>query len=63
MAAGGSNRLLRMREAAAYLNVPHRTLARRWREWGLTAHRIGRAIEFRERELERWIESRTERAA
>ena len=63
MAPGGPNRMLRMAQAAEYLNVPQRTLQRRWRAWGLTAHRIGRAIEFRERELERFINSKAERAA
>jgi len=60
---GGSNRLLRMAEAAEYLNTPKRTLEQNWRRWGLRAHRIGRAVQFRERELERWIESRADQAA
>src|SRR5713226_7696011 len=63
MAPGGSNRLLRYAEAAKYLNMPESTLRQNWRRYGLTAHRIGPSVMFRERELERWIESRAERAA
>jgi excisionase family DNA binding protein len=63
MAQGGSNRLLRIPEAAEYLNVKDRTLREHWQRWGLQAHRIGRAIMFRERELERFIDSKAERAA
>jgi excisionase family DNA binding protein len=51
-----------MTEAAEYLNVPKRTLAARWRPWGLRAHKVGRALRFRERELERWLDA-PERAA
>jgi excisionase family DNA binding protein len=55
--------MLGMQAAADYLDVPRRTLERHWREWGLTAHHIGRAFKFRERELERFIASKAERAA
>lgn len=55
---GGSNRQLTMRECAAYLNVPHSTLQRRWRTWGLPATRVGKALRFRERDIERWLETR-----
>jgi excisionase family DNA binding protein len=58
MPSGGSNRLLRIPQAAEYLNVPERTLRDEWRRGGLQAHRIGRAIMFRERELERFIDSK-----
>lgn len=63
MSAGGSNRLLRYAEAAGYLNMSESTLRQNWRRWGLQAHRIGRSVQFRERELERWIESKAEKAA
>lgn len=55
MASGGSNRLLGVPEAAEFLAVPERTLRENWRRWGLSAHRvgIGRAIRFRERDIER----------
>jgi excisionase family DNA binding protein len=49
--------LLRMREAADYLNVPERTLREYWQRWGLTAYRVGRTIQFRERELNNWLGS------
>jgi hypothetical protein len=55
--------MLNMREAAEYLNVPPRSLSGNWKRWGLTAHRIGRSLQFRERELERFIDSKAERAA
>jgi excisionase family DNA binding protein len=60
MAPGGSNKPLRYAEAAEYLNISESTLRQNWRRYGLRAHRIGRTIQFRERELERWIESRAE---
>ncbi len=62
MAAGGSNRLLRYAEAAAYLNMPESTLRQNWRRYGLKGYRIGRLVQFRERDLERWLEA-PERAA
>ena len=44
------------KEAAQYLSVPERTLRDNWRRWGLKAHRVGRAIRFRERDIEAWLE-------
>jgi excisionase family DNA binding protein len=43
-------------EAAEFLAVPERTLRENWRRWGLSAHRVGRAIRFRERDIERWLD-------
>ena len=56
MASGGSNRLMGVPEAAEFLAVPERTLRENWRRWGLAAHRVGRAIRFRERDIECWLE-------
>jgi excisionase family DNA binding protein len=56
VSAGGSNRLMSCKEAAQYLSVPERTLRDNWRRWGLKAHRVGRAIRFRERDIEAWLE-------
>lgn len=53
---GGSNRLLRCKEAAEFLSVPQRTLRENWRRWGLTAHKVGRAIRFRVRDIETYLE-------
>ena len=53
---GGSNRLIGVRETAARLGVPVSTLYKHWREWQLTAYRVGRALKFRERDIEVWLE-------
>jgi excisionase family DNA binding protein len=53
---GGSNTLRSMPETAEYLNVPLRSLRSHWRKWGLPAYRVGRSIQFRERDLEAWLE-------
>jgi excisionase family DNA binding protein len=53
---GGSNRLIGVRETAARLDVPVSTLYKHWREWQLTAYRVGRALKFRERDIEVWLE-------
>jgi excisionase family DNA binding protein len=53
---GGSNRLIGVRETAARLDVPISTLYKHWRDWQLTAYRVGRALKFRERDIEVWLE-------
>jgi excisionase family DNA binding protein len=53
---GGSNRLIDVRETAARLDVPVSTLYKHWREWKLTAYRVGRALKFRERDIKAWLE-------
>jgi excisionase family DNA binding protein len=45
-----------VRETAARLDVPVSTLYKHWREWQLTAYRVGRALKFRERDIEAWLE-------
>jgi excisionase family DNA binding protein len=42
---------------AEFLAVPERTLRENWRRWGLSAHRVGRAIRFRERNIETWLDA------
>jgi excisionase family DNA binding protein len=59
MAVGGSNRLLGCREVAEFLSVPERTVRENWKRWGLTAHKVGRAIRFRERDIEAWLQRNT----
>jgi excisionase family DNA binding protein len=52
VAIGGSNRLIGCKEAAEFLSIRERTLRENWRRWGLTAHKVGRPIRFRERDIE-----------
>lgn len=56
MSAGGSNVLMTLRETAEYLNVNHRTLEAQWRAWDLPAHRVGRGLRFRVRDVEHWLD-------
>ncbi len=58
MGIGGSNRLIGTAELAAFLGVPVRTVQEEWRAWGLPGHKIGRYVKFRERDSERWLDSR-----
>jgi excisionase family DNA binding protein len=57
---GGSNRLLSVVETAERLSVSVRTLREHRRAWGLPVVRVGRALRFRERDLEAWIEQQAE---
>ena len=52
---GGSNKLLTMVQTAEYLGVPASTFAHKWREWGLRGYRVGKRVQFRERDLESWL--------
>jgi len=52
----GSAAATGVRETAARLDVPVSTLYKHWREWQLTAYRVGRALKFRERDIEVWLE-------
>ena len=56
MSVGGSNRLLSVPEAAEYLAVPERTLRENFRRWGIPAHKVGRALRFRVRDIESYLE-------
>jgi excisionase family DNA binding protein len=53
---GGSNKLISLADTAERLDVPVSTLYKRWREWGLKAYRVGRALKFRERDIEAWLD-------
>jgi len=52
---GGSNRLLSVESAAAYLDMPVTRLRRHWRDFGLPARRVGRELRFRERDLDEYV--------
>lgn len=60
MPSGGSNSLLNLAKAAAYLDMPERRLRDNWRRWGILAYKAGRELRFRVRELESWLESNRE---
>jgi excisionase family DNA binding protein len=53
---GGSNKLISLSDTAERLDVPTSTLYKNWRAWGLKAYRIGRALKFRERDIEAWLD-------
>ena len=54
---GGSNRMLSVVEVAETLGVSKYTVYDSWRSWGLGAHRVGKHLRFRERDLEAWIDA------
>jgi excisionase family DNA binding protein len=56
VSSGGSNRLMSVDEVADYLAVPKATVYAQWRTWGLKAHKVGKHLRFRERNLETWLE-------
>ena len=49
-------RVLTTRECAEFLNVPHKTVQGYWRKWGLPGRKVGKRIQFRERDLEKWLD-------
>lgn len=57
---GGSNVLLTPKQTAAKLGVHRDTLDRNWRSWGLRKITLSpRAVRFRERDVDNFIEART----
>jgi excisionase family DNA binding protein len=52
--------LLSSVEVGELLGFPERTIRARWRDWGLPAHWIGRALRFRERDVLAWIDRQVE---
>lgn len=52
-----SSQLLRIKEAAEYLNIPLRTLYPYYQVWGIPFVRIGRSILFKQSDLDAYIES------
>jgi excisionase family DNA binding protein len=56
---GGSNRMLTTDEAAAYLALPDgRALRDNWVRWQIPAHKYGRTLKFRVRDLDAFIDRR-----
>lgn len=53
---GGSNRMISLRDTAERLGVTPDSFYKTWRRWGIPAYRIGKAIKFRERDIEHWLE-------
>lgn len=54
---GGSNRVLTMREAADYVGMSYYRFARHYRaDWGIPFHRVGARVQFRERDLESFLD-------
>lgn len=45
-----------VQEVADYLGVSKSTVYSRWKAWGLKAHKVGRHLKFRERDVESWLE-------
>jgi excisionase family DNA binding protein len=52
-------RMLTAQETALRLGIHPKTLYREWREWGLTAYRVGNGLKFREADVNAWIERHT----
>ena len=44
-------------ELADFLGVSKQTIYERWRSWGLRAHKVGKHLRFRERDVESWLEA------
>jgi hypothetical protein len=55
-----ADRLLSAAEVAAILggDITADTVIRRWRTWGLNAHRIGRQLRWWQSDVYTWISSR-----
>lgn len=47
--------LLNSAQAAGYLNVPLSTLRNQRRNWGLHPFKVGRALQFRQSELDAYL--------
>jgi excisionase family DNA binding protein len=59
--AAPAARLMDMAGCAEYLGIKKRTLQDNWRGWGLTAVKVGRAIRFRQSDIDAWLESNKEK--
>lgn len=55
---GGSNRLLTLPEAAAFLGTTYGSLRNHYAEWDIPTVKVGRNVRVRERDLNAWIEHR-----
>lgn len=58
---GGSNQLIDMRELAAYIARPYRTVQESYKRWGIPYVKVGKAVVFRLRDVDAWIEQRVEK--
>lgn len=60
--SGGAEALATIREVAAFLKVPPKTLYR-WRYLGVgpRAYRVGKHLRFRWEDVETWLEERGDR--
>lgn len=47
---------LTVTEVADYLGLHPDTVYRTWKRWGLKAYRVGKAIKFRQRDIDNWLE-------
>ena len=63
MSQGGSNKLLNLANAAAYLDMPERRLRDNYRQWGIPAYKVGREHRFRVRDLDAYVDSHRQVAA
>ena len=59
---GGSNRLMPLADAAAYLAVRPEQLRKNHRGWDIPCLKVGRELRFRQRDLNAWIERRVDGA-
>jgi excisionase family DNA binding protein len=53
---GGSNQLISAEETAGLLAVHKDTLYKSWRDWGLKGYRVGKALKFKERDIDTYLE-------
>ncbi|MFC5247354.1 helix-turn-helix domain-containing protein [Streptomyces nigrescens] len=56
MTRGGSNRLLTVKEVAAWLRVSEATVRNKYRAWGIRPQKVGRLLRFRERDIANYLE-------
>lgn len=52
---GGSNQLISAAELARRLDMNVDTIYRNWQKWDLKGIYIGKALRFRERDVETWL--------
>jgi predicted site-specific integrase-resolvase len=58
---GGSNKMLTMAEAATFVGISYSRFARHYkRDWAIPCYRVGGRVNFRERDLEGYLERNRE---
>ena len=50
-----------MAGCAEYLKIKKRTLQDNWRQWGVVAVHVGRALRFRQSDIDKWLEANAEK--